>query len=210
MRPGKTSKPSKKRDVGRMTIVSALMVLACIVIPGCGNLERPGNSPYFADVVPPAKQELRWSNGKLPKSFDPAMAAVPPETDIVRAIYEGLTVTDPKTLEAAPAVAEKWSSSDGYRIWKFELRRDTKWTNGKSVTAYDFVHAWTRLADLGEAAAHPELLHNFARLKSVKPGPEKLERKSDETPSTSVSQSPQGKTGASTPSIPANVPACGI
>src|SRR4051812_42475741 len=109
-------------------IISAAMFLAA-----CGDLEKQTPSPYYAEPVPPAKQELRWSNGKLPRSFDPALSEAPPETDAVRAIYRGLAAIDPKTLTAIPAVAEKWTTSDN-RIWTFQLRNDARWTNGKPVT----------------------------------------------------------------------------
>src|SRR5947207_1324539 len=86
----------------------------------CADQTRQGPSPYFAEVTPPAKRELRWSNGKLPRSFDPVQAAAPPETDIIRAIYEGLTLADPKTFDAVPGVAEKWMSPDNGRTWTFQ------------------------------------------------------------------------------------------
>jgi len=78
--------------------------LACafaLVSISCSTLDKPVSSPYFAEVVtPPIKKEFRWSNGRLPKTFDPAMAAAPPESDVIHAIYEGLATTDPKSLEA--------------------------------------------------------------------------------------------------------------
>ena len=104
----------------------------------------------------------------MAKSFDPARAAAPPETDIVRAVFEGLTDTDPKTLEAIPAVAKKWSASEDNKVWTFELRRDAKWSNGDQVTAEDFVRSWKRLSELGEAVPHKELLSNIVGLKIEK------------------------------------------
>ena len=106
-------------------------------------------------------QEFRWSNGRLPKSLDPARAASAPETDVVRGLFEGLTDIDPKTLVARPAAAESWSSSDDFKVWTFELRHDAKWSNGKRVTAQDFVRSWRRLAELGEGAAHSDILSNI-------------------------------------------------
>ena len=117
--------------------------------------------PFYAETQPPPKQEFRWSNGKLPRSFDPAKAAAPPETDIVRALYEGLTEIDPATMKEIPGVAEKWTTSDDHRNWTFYLRDNARWSNGKPVTAFDFVRSWKRLADLGDKAAHEELLSNI-------------------------------------------------
>lgn len=101
----------------------------------------------------------------MPKSFDPALADAPPATDVVRAIYEGLTDTNSKTLKAIPSIAVDWKSSDDFKIWTFYLRKDARWSNGERVTAKDFVRSWKRLAEMKEKLAHPELLQNIVGLK---------------------------------------------
>lgn len=120
----------------------------------------------------------------MAKSFDPARAAAPPETDIVRAVFEGLTDTDPKTLEAIPAVAKKWSSTEDNKVWTFELRKDAKWSNGDQVTAEDFVRSWKRLSEMGEEIPHKELLNNIVGLKIEKeanPAEKVSEEKKDQS-----------------------------
>jgi len=160
---GNTELPAR-RGLAASVSVSAVVLLS-LFISACSELQKPVANTYFAEATPPAKREFRWTNGRLPKSFDPAAAAAPPETDAVRAVYEGLTSIDTKTLDAVPAAASKWSASDDKRTWTFTLRQDARWTNGERVTADDFVRSWDRLASLGENAAHYELLNNFARLK---------------------------------------------
>ena len=132
-----------------------------VLLIACGGATNTGSEPYYARTDPPRKQEFRWSNGKLPKSLDPALAAVPPETDLVRAVFEGLTELDAETLEAVPGVAERWTASEDSRLWTFHLRGDAHWSNGKPVTAGDFVRSWKRLGELGEAVPHHELLTNI-------------------------------------------------
>lgn len=105
----------------------------------------------------------------MPKSFDPALAGAAPETDVVRAVFEGLTDTNPKTLEAIPAIAEKWSASEDFITWTFTLRKDAKWSNGERVTAKDFVRSWKRLIDLGAKTSHPKLLENIVGVQALKP-----------------------------------------
>lgn len=141
-----------------------------LIVTSCTHIQQPAAEPFFAVSPPPLKQEFRWSNGKMPKSLDPARAAAAPETDVVRAIFEGLTEIDSKTLEAVPAVAEKWTTSDDKRVWTFQLRKDARWSNGKHVTADDFVISWKRLASLGDKTAHRELIQNIIGLKTQKPG----------------------------------------
>ncbi len=130
--------------------------------------------PYLAATAPPQVQELRWSNGKLPKSFDPARAAASPESDVVSALFEGLTEIDPQTLEAVPAGAEKWSVSEDGKNWTFHLRKNARWSNGDRVTAADLVASWKRAATITPKPAHPELFENIVGLipkSSDKPAP---------------------------------------
>ena len=136
------------------------VVCAALIISGCTELQQPKVEPFIAVTGPPPKQELRWSNGKMPKSLDPARAAAAPETDIVRAVYDGLTELDGKAMKATPAVAEKWEASENDRVWTFTLRKDARWSNGEHVTANDFVRSWKRLASLGDKAANRFLFQN--------------------------------------------------
>ena len=86
----------------------SLLLSFCLAYTGCFSVNEP--STYYGTVVTPKTQELRWSNGGLPQTFDPAFAAAPPDTDAVRALFEGLTDYDPKTLDPVPAVATRWES----------------------------------------------------------------------------------------------------
>lgn len=166
----KKASPLFNRPIGRRRPVRSVftLLLSAFVLSAisCTQLKKPEPQPYFSENVPPSVQEFRWSNGKLPKSFDPALAAAPPETDIVRALYEGLTGADPSTLKEVPGVAESWSATDDFRIWTFQLRKDAKWSNGKPVTANDFVRSWKRLIKMGDKAAHSNLLSNIAGVPS--------------------------------------------
>ncbi|HVF30124.1 MAG TPA: peptide ABC transporter substrate-binding protein [Pyrinomonadaceae bacterium] len=174
-----TSSPNQPR---RFRIAAALLVLLQIFSAACGELEQPKAEPYYAETIPPRKQEFRWSNGKAPKTFDPALAAAPPETDLVRAVFEGLTELNPETLEAIPAVAEKWSSTEDHKTWTFHLRSNARWSNGRPVTAEDFVRSWKRLGELREKAPHAALLTNIVGFP--------LERPKTETPAVELFPSP--------------------
>lgn len=137
------------------------LFLILLLFSGCNELQKPKAEPFYAETVPPPVQEFRWSNGKMPKSFDPARAAASPETDFARALYEGLTDTDPKTLQAIPAIAEKWTPSADFKTWTFHLRNNAKWSNGEIVTAQDFVRSWKRLVAMGERVPQRGLLKNI-------------------------------------------------
>ena len=139
--------------------ICSLLLALCLTHTGCFTTNEP--STYYGKVVPPKTQEFRWSNGGLPQTFDPAFAAAPPDTDAVRALFEGLTDYDPKTLAPVPAVATRWESSNEGRIWTFYLRDNARWSNGEKVTAHDFVRSWERTLNIGALAPHTELLSNI-------------------------------------------------
>jgi len=138
-----------------------LMCLFSLLLVACSELEKPKTEEFYSESKPPRKQEFRWSNGKQPKTFDPAFVSAPPETDIARAIYDGLTETDSKSLKALPAIASEWESSEDHKIWTFKLRKDSRWSNGKVVVAQDFERSWKRLSELGEKVPSHELLKNI-------------------------------------------------
>jgi oligopeptide transport system substrate-binding protein len=139
--------------------ICSLLLVLCLTHTGCFNTNEP--STYYGKVAPPKTQEFRWSNGGLPQTFDPAFAAAPPDTDAVRALFEGLTDYDPKTLAPVPAVATRWESSNDGRVWTFYLRDNARWSNGEKVTAHDFVRSWERTLKIGPLAPHTELLANI-------------------------------------------------
>ena len=153
----KTPTPRRRRRL-RWTQLYALGLVACLVHTGCFN-EEP--STYYGTIVRPRLQEFRWSDGGLPQTFDPAFAAAPPDTDAVRALFEGLTDYDPQTLAPIPGVATRWESSNEGRVWTFYLREDARWSNGEKVTATDFVRSWQRTLKIGPLAPHTELLANI-------------------------------------------------
>ena len=157
------------------SLAATLLVTLMLSHAGCFLDEKV--EPYYGRVTVPRSQEFHWSDGGLPQTFDPAFAAAPPDTDLVRAIFEGLTDYDPRTLAPVPAVATHWEPSSGGRVWTFYLRDDARWSNGEPVTASDFVRSWRRTMRIGELAPHTELLSN-------------IEGANEETPAPTVTRTP--------------------
>lgn len=137
------------------------MLLFSLMLTHAGCFLEEPVEPYYGRIVPPRAQEFHWSDGGLPQTFDPAFAAAPPDTDLVRAIFEGLTDYDPQTLAPVPAVATRWEPANGGRVWTFYLRDDARWSNGEPVTAADFVRSWRRIMKIGDLAPHTDLLANI-------------------------------------------------
>lgn len=80
------------------------------------------------------------------KSMDPQINTDVEGSDILRNLFEGLYNEGPKG-ELVPGVATGFDLSDDKTVYTFHLRPEAKWSDGKPVTAQDFVYAWRRLAD---------------------------------------------------------------
>jgi ABC-type oligopeptide transport system substrate-binding subunit len=143
---------------------------AAFALSGCaevGELQKPVASPYYGKIAPSSNGEFRWANGELPKTFDPALAQSSAEMQAVRAVFDGLTDWDAKTLQPVPALAVKWDSSEDFRTWTFYLRSGAVWSNGKRIVAQDLVRSWLRLKDLGADSPHQQLISNIVGSKLV-------------------------------------------
>ena len=138
-----------------------LASIAAILTLGTSCFLDTSVQPYYGVAKAPKAQELRWSDGGLPKVFDPALAAAPPDTDAVRAMYEGLTEFDSSASSAVPALATSWAASTDSRTWTFYLRRNARWSNGDLVTAHDFVRSWRRVLNMGQKSPNARLLANI-------------------------------------------------
>ncbi len=63
---------------------------------------------------------------------------------VIRHVIENLVELDAND-NVIPGVAKTWDVSEDGLTYTFHLRDDMKWSNGKPVTAHDFVFAWTSL-----------------------------------------------------------------
>ena len=88
---------------------------------------------------------LHYGNGTEPQGLDPQVVTGVPENHIIRALFEGLAVKNPITLEPEPGVAERWEFRDEGRIITFYLNPEAKWSNGDRVTPEDFLFSFERI-----------------------------------------------------------------
>ena len=85
------------------------------------------------------------NNGSEVSTLDPANVSGVPEGRVMYALYEGLTVKHPETLEPVPGMAERWELSEDGRTYTFHIRPEASWSNGDALTAHDFEWSWRRL-----------------------------------------------------------------
>ncbi|HYN26283.1 MAG TPA: ABC transporter substrate-binding protein, partial [Pyrinomonadaceae bacterium] len=102
------------------------------------------NEEFFGRTVPPERNILRYVNGAEPESLDPAISSGQQEARIYMALYEGLVEYDPKSLDAIPAIAERWDVNNDSSEFVFHLRTNARWSNGEPINAHDFVYSIRR------------------------------------------------------------------
>ncbi|ARJ43595.1 oligopeptide ABC transporter substrate-binding protein OppA [Pantoea alhagi] len=112
-----------------------------------------------------------------PASLDPQKAVGLPEIQVMRDLFEGLTNQDAQG-NVVPGVAQSWQSNDN-QSWIFTLREDARWSDGKPVTAQDFVYSWRRLVDSKNASSYAwfaglAAIHNAGAITQGKLPPESL------------------------------------
>lgn len=101
-------------------------------------------------------------NSNEPKGLDPHLVSGVLESNIIRALFEGLCVEDPaKDSTSLPGAALTWDPSDDFTEWIFNLNPEAKWSDGVPVTAVDFVFSYKRLLspDPNWPAEYSEMLY---------------------------------------------------
>ncbi|MFT4769347.1 MAG: oligopeptide transport system substrate-binding protein, partial [Glaciecola sp.] len=125
-----------------LPLLSAMLLTACD--GGESNVEQ-GNREGV----------LHYGNGSEPQGLDPHVVTGVPENILIRALFEGLAVKNPYTLEPEPGVAQSWDFSEDGRVITFHINPEARWSNGDPVTADDYVWSWMR-------ALHPEMGNLYA------------------------------------------------
>lgn len=85
-----------------------------------------------------------------PETLDPNKAGMVYDFQILSHIQEGLARILPNkdgVETVTPAGAESWEQSSDGLTWTFNLRKDAKWSDGKPVTAQQYVDSLLRILD---------------------------------------------------------------
>ena len=112
---------------------------------------------------PETDQVLSVSVGDTPVSLDPIYSETVGDQTVLNSLYENLMRAAPASdggREVVSGMARSVSQDqnfDGTVKYTFKLR-DASWSDGKKVTADDFVYAWRRLADPASQSPYAALL----------------------------------------------------
>jgi oligopeptide transport system substrate-binding protein len=113
-----------------------------------------------------AEVVLHRGNGGEPQTLDQAHTSIDVEANVLKDLYEGLTVYD-AAGNITPGTAESWTVSDDGTVYTFKLRDNAKWSNGDPVTAEDFVYSFRRVEDPKEAAEYATILYPIKNAEAI-------------------------------------------
>ena len=130
---------------GRALARAAAAVIAGLLagaLPGCAS----DDGPYFGTSRRVGKDAatIYVNNGNEPEYLDPAKSNDTASSALINQMFEGLTAYAPGDVHATQGVASRWDKSDDNRIFRFHLRPEARWSDGKPVTAHDFEYSWKR------------------------------------------------------------------
>jgi oligopeptide transport system substrate-binding protein len=150
--------PEKRRAIARAIALSAALIAPL----GCA---RDDTSAYFGATTRTGKDPgtLYVNSAGEPEYLDPGKCSDTLSGALIAQLFEGLTRDDPRDGHPVQGVAMRWDQSDDNRLFRFYLRPDARWSDGKPVTAHDFAYAWKRVlrpSTASRAAANLYVLRN--------------------------------------------------
>jgi oligopeptide transport system substrate-binding protein len=137
-------------------VLTGIILLTSTVLTGCSAVQtNPKNSATAVNPLP--AQTLVLNLGTEPPTLDPALAVDLTSGTVIDLLFQGLTTFDAHA-NVKPAVASRWELSTDELTYTFYLRPDAQWSDGKHVTAQQFVAAWQRILTPETAAQYANFL----------------------------------------------------
>ncbi len=150
------------------------VAMAAALLSACGSAaDHPGGNLYRYAVssrpAPQSQQVLRRRVAMTPRTLDPSLATDTPAINVLEDLFEGL-VTLSARGRIVPGVAKSWRITDHGMRYVFHLRSNARWSNGKPVTAGDFVYAWRREVNPDTAAEYAQSLARIVNAQAIVDG----------------------------------------
>lgn len=185
-------------------IVSLALASAMVLglLAACGGQTQETKAPETqapvveskapeATPAPEGPFNLNVNVASEPQTIDPALNSAVDGAIMTGHLFEGLYkwadsgklvdgVEDCNLAELVPGQAESYDKVDGENgevIYTFHLRDGIKWSDGKPVTAGDFVYSWKRLATPATAADYCymiDMVKGYAEVNGEEADPDTL------------------------------------
>ncbi len=123
-----------------------------------------------------AQRELIVIDSVHNYDLNPHTASYSSESQLLSALYEGLFVPHPLTLDPVAAIAENFTVSRDKKTWTFTIRSDAKFSDGQRITAYDVKDSWIALLDPNTHAPFASLLDVIVGAEAYRQGRRSAEK----------------------------------
>ncbi len=144
------------RAAARARCVAAALAALAVVGGGVG---------CRADARPPGTVYHLLASD--PPQLDSAKATDTESSFVLGHVAEGLTSYGPNG-DIVPAGAVKWELRE--RSATFHLRKEARWSDGKPVTAHDYVFAWRTVVDPATASEYAFIMYAVKNGEAVNQG----------------------------------------
>src|SRR6202790_3865676 len=125
-------------QLGTRIRAMALATAGLFVVAACGgNTATPS-----LNMAPAAQQILRVNTGVEPNSFDPTQQTFTYEAAVGRNTFQSLLQPKADLSDVQPAAAKSYDVSSDGLTYTFHLQPNAKWSDGKPVTASDWVYGY--------------------------------------------------------------------
>ena len=145
-------------------VLAMTLLVVSLAIPGLAATTAPALA---------LEQFVRFNAGAEPQFMDPSRSTGVPEGHIQLALFEGLTRLD-KNDQPIPGVAKSWTISPDGKTIVFTLRQ-SKWSDGTALTAYDFEYSWKRALSPALASEYAYQLYYLKNGEAYNSGKAKVE-----------------------------------
>ena len=99
-------------------------------------------------------QTINVCIGSQPETLDPQLNSASDGSNYIKHLFEGLMKYDWNGEGIVKGAAEDYTVSEDGLVYTFKIREDAKWSDGKDLTADDFVYTMKRLVDPANAAPY--------------------------------------------------------
>lgn len=153
--------------IGLSCVLLSVVVWAVSLSPGGERQTNSVGKVMPGDSAPLSQQIIRLMNME-PRSLDSGIHPYDDEGAVLRP-FEMLMWRD-QHMQPIPGAAERYERSDDGLKWTFYLRPGARWSDGRPVTAYDFVYTFRRNINPASGNIYANFYYDFKNAREINQG----------------------------------------